>query len=64
MPRAHPSETVPAIPAPRTPICPRCGFPMRLRVVTPDPNYVNLDLWSYSCACGASVDNFIAHAPA
>lgn len=46
---------------PRTPTCPECGACMRLVLVEPNPNYVNLDLWSYSCDCGASANNFVAH---
>ena len=47
--------------APRIPTCPTCGMLMSSVWVEPNPNYVNLDMWSYSCDCGASVTNFVAH---
>ena len=56
-PPAQPSTPI----APRTPACPRCGSQMQLVHIQPSPNYVNLDLWSYTCDCGESVDNFVAH---
>ena len=34
---------------------------MRLVWVEPNPNYVNLDMWSYACDCGASLNSFVAH---
>ena len=34
---------------------------MRLVWVEPNPNYVNLDMWSYACDCGATAKNFVAH---
>lgn len=46
---------------PRTPTCPDCGARMRLVWVEPNPNYVNLDMWSYACDCGASLNSFVAH---
>ena len=34
---------------------------MRFVWVEATPNYVNIDMWSYACDCGASVNNFVAH---
>jgi hypothetical protein len=56
-----PSPNPPVRTAPRIPTCPNCGTLMDFVRVEPNPNYMNLDLWSYSCDCGASVNNFIAH---
>jgi hypothetical protein len=33
---------------------------MRLVEVDANPNYTNLDQWSYACECGERVDNFVA----
>jgi hypothetical protein len=49
--------------APQTPMCSICGKPMRLNAVEPNPHYTNLDLWSYTCECGESANNFVAHRP-
>ena len=61
MPSPLPSEFAPT---PHAPTCPKCGLRMRLVWVEPNPNYVNLDLWSYACDCGVSVNNFVAHGAA
>ena len=50
-----------AQPHPRSPTCPKCGTLMRLVVVEPNPNYVNLDMWSYTCDCGETANNLVAH---
>jgi uncharacterized protein (UPF0212 family) len=50
-----------AQPHPGSPTCPKCGTLMRLVWVEPNPNYVNLDMWSYACDCGATANNLVAH---
>jgi hypothetical protein len=57
-PQQPDSSSVPA--APKTPICPACGKPMRLVEVDANPNYTNIDQWSYACECGERVNNFVA----
>src|SRR5262245_30053980 len=38
-----------------------CGRSMRLVRVEANLNYTNLDLWSYVCECGETVNNSVAH---
>ena len=40
--------------------CRSCGQLMKVSSAAPDPHYINIDLVTWVCDCGQSVDNFIA----
>ena len=47
------------LPKPR--LCTACGRPMRLASIEPDNNYINLDRRTFSCDCGRSMYDLVAH---
>ena len=60
MPSPRQPDYFPLPSAPRPPMCPHCGSPMRLITIEPSPHYTNLDRWSYGCDCGERTDNLVS----
>jgi hypothetical protein len=55
-----PANAEPEMPAPRPPLCPACGKPMRLRGSEPATNHINFDQLKYACDCGETAEKTVA----
>ena len=42
-----------------TPTCPVCSKPLRLVLAMPDIHYINLDMVTFRCDCGKTIDELI-----
>jgi hypothetical protein len=56
---AEPQKASP--PARPVPLCPNCRKPMTLVTVSPDTNFINLNIHDYSCDCGKDTSFLISH---